>query len=140
MCLGKFLREFASDKTTAILGSTSVVFVLTSVIFRMVHFWNSFLGNTIYEEEDCFKWTYCKDCGIYRWVRVYTRLYTFEHFSQINQSNSNIQYKCIDKRAQRTFMPKTNTVLHIKVNRMSIQGPCGHNDESSSIMSVQTWL
>ena len=67
-----FLREFASDKTTSILGSTSVVFALTSVIFRMVHFWNSFLGNTIYEEEDCFKWTYCKDCGIYRWVRVCT--------------------------------------------------------------------
>ena len=37
--------------------------------FRMVYFWNSFLGNTIYEEEDCFNWTNCKDCGIYRWAK-----------------------------------------------------------------------
>ena len=92
-----FLREFASDKTTSILGSTSVVFALTSVIFRMVHFWNSFLGNTIYEEEDCFKWTYCKDCGIYRWVRVCTGLYTFVHFfestNQIQIFSTNVSIK-----------------------------------------------
>ena len=59
------------------------------ISFRMVHFWNSFLGNTIYEEEDCFKWTYCKDCGIYRWVRVCTGLYTFVHFF----SNQPIKFK-----------------------------------------------
>jgi len=31
----------------------------------MVYFWNSFLGNTVFEEEDCFNWTNCKKCGIY---------------------------------------------------------------------------